>query len=1735
MKKVNRLIVIFAICILTFLIIIANYKIFAFYFPPQNGTATLTYSDDNWRKDYFCINHNKSLEVGIKHNFTLYKGNRVNYYSDDTSKFKRQIAYLFYRARQSFQTTTNENGYTYYSGLGYGTGYPNYHKTFYQQVLWKILYKNSNGNTCTGDAPFKGESVAELSSFENYNGQSAELAKQLYNDVMNDNNTKSTPCFQNVKVETTDLTAVNNSANMGYFNVTSMNGTSQTVTIKYLDDNNKTQTETISGGVHYSTHFKLLKTNNKDGEVLAVNKIKQGSKVYLYCTKGISRIQEVSLTVSASGWMVTVEKWTNNKNTEQNLLRVVLRTKNEPATATAKIKLKKGSLQIRKQGVEKWNASSSSGENPEAIKASFKIYCVDNQKWLTGNANGEKGYTSDYKNASIYQTTTKVSGMTSITINNMVAGYKYNIYEVDTEDNYKNKDGIPNMVDVAWSILDEQNKTWRRNDGQTKRMSWKDGSKSFPGFGSVSILNGKTKQVDVRNEKIPKEEIDIGIQKVDNSTGNSLSGVGLQFYKLDDGWLSKNNDESVNFVKAYSNATTYITGTDGKIFLKDLKVGTYYIYENKTSPSYSLDYQRIKYPDNADPNKFAGKNEYSNIVYLGELKLTDADKGKKIDNIKYNQYSLNTSLTIQKKDGTLENMPLSGTKIKIYGNTFISNGWINQIKEGEYKFETYENATEFITNDIGEIKLDKIPYGTYYVFETEVADKNHYNIKEQTGYHIDTDEQGNPIPGTNDFSKNADWVYLGKATIGETSEKIKFTAENYTYTSLKGKVWRDIPAYKETTVGDNVYRSNIDELMSGITVNLYNGKDELIAKTTTNNNGEYEFTNKNIEKYNGEKLTYWELASCYVEFIYDNKNYVVVNQFVGEDKTINSKAIEETMTVEELEDDKLTGTKEATKEDLPGKAITYKGGRNLTSNEIIENTNDNNKNLATTPLTGYYNKDTHTIEDINLGLVKKPNQEIYVGENLEYVKITLNGYTYTYKYGDPEVLNSQFVPTVEKQKNKYDFYAKLYPTDVAYDATKDTEELKVYAVYSIGVENPTITQEYDNYYEKKLYLSELNATYDTDRFELSKDEIGDAEENKQFKLWRGENGQAYFNLEETEEKGNVFANGIEPNIQKELNQPSKRKTAHIQFKVKKEIIKQILSDINSVNNTEVPTKVFAKGYHEYLRTDNVWIDNKDVKAYRGVKGTYNDVTNKKYYVHKSTEVKDESCGLYLKFELGEARTISGLVFEDKDEQLNDYERIGNGKYDEGETKLKNVSVSLLNESGNVAKLYNKENNSTTIKDAIAISEDGKYQLSGMLPGKYYLQFTYGNGTKVYKDINGNEIDGKAIATTKLNGENTSINTKLYKSTILTGNAKNVNDEKWYLNDIGQNNSVATDTDDTIKSRINANNLNTELNYQYVNEGNISEIIDAKSPKIDIKIENTDKEESKYNELPPINCSGLSFGIIERPHVNITLEKKIKNIAITLQNGTTIINGDPNDPTVSKNVAKLTDSNAKLELDSSYLYGSNALVTYTLSARNESEIDYATEDYYKYGDKKDATPVTTIVTKIADYLNNQNASYENKSNNVEEFELTEDTKNKYFSQDVISENHNYKQKVFTTNKALKPVAAVTEEHLDETCTDEYEFTVNNLLSTSDELLGWISYAEIIEIKNITLTPQSVSKSGNYVVGDDSTYEADTAKATISISPSTGENKNLIIYASIGGGLIIIALGVVLIKKFVINEK
>ena len=1259
-----------------------------------------------------------------------------------------------------------------------------------------------------------------------------------------------------------------------------------------------------------------------------------------------------------------------------------------------------------------------------------------------------------------------------------------------------------------------------------------------------------------------RKNTELKIVKKDQDTGKAIAGVGFKVcVKLQESnyrQIDKKTDDSVTYktlsvnkwywLKSDGSLTSnvneafqFTTGEDGTKTISRIPYGQYLIFETQAAKGYRLEEQPGV--NEGKPEDYTGN--FLNKPYL-KLNTTNNSIGKesRLFTVEAKNTPESTKLIIDKIDGTYQvdtgdnkKIHLAGAEFKIYGTDSKGQnqaGWIKQTKDGDAvktEYTNYTNATTFTTDNNGIVSINNLREGTYYIFETKAPTSPiSYDITAQKGYKQEYDEN-QKIPGVSDIKVEKDWVYLGKA-ITKINEKTKnetsIELTNINYVTIKGKVWLDkTEEDKVSKEYDYVYTEQHDELLNGIQVNLYSNKDnkEPIAKATTQNidgvNGRYEFKYKLDGK---TQLTYWEVANCYVEFEYDNKTYIVVDPFVGNDNKINSKAIEETMTQNELKDENLTGDKG----DLPGRAITYKNKDILTGNQILDNSSLQNKDLKSMPLIGFYNNATYSIEDINLGIIKKIDPSMQVAENLQYVKIAMNGYTYTYKYGDPAVTTSQFAPTVSRQNEISYSPTKLYPSDVAYN-TINPDGLKVYLVYSIDVRNNMTDSIDDVYNEGKLYIKDLKVEYDSNRFTLSNEQIGTDDENKQFNMWTSANGVAKYNKGS---ENDVYKNGLNS---------EETKTSYIQLRMNNDFVNKILQgNKEELDALQGPGKwatwAGATGYHEYLRTDNVWVDDASVNAFDGAQGQYNDKnkykSNEKYYVHKSVECEDDSASLSIKFELGDTRTISGTVFKDNTLDSRQNEKIGNGYKDENEKTVKDVIVNLITENDSIAKLYGKDDKGViTSKDAvIKVDDSGKYELPGVVPGKYYLKFTYGSGETVYTDIDGNKIEkdinNKDITNVKSQCEGKDIETSLYKSTILTGAAKNANDEKWYLAGIEEGvYSIAVDEESIIEDRMKESNNNIELNYAYM-QSISNKPITAVSPKMDINFEFTSGLDVNYNETNNLKseCSGMNFGIIERPEVKIELVKKIKNVKLTLQNGTSVINGDPSDKNISPYISKINDGNVKMELDPSYLYGSNCDCTYTISALNISDLDYATKEYYKYGDKNPGDkPIATTVKTIVDYINNSHASYEvvtDKKTNLTEQQIKD-----YFAEEVINSNKNYTQAVFSPEEELYPKSA----GIGNSSTQEYEFTVNNLLSTSDEILGWESYSEIIGISNRTLTPQSVCHTGSYIMGDISTLEADTASATVSIYSSTGENRNMFNYYLVGGTLLMTALGLLIIIR------
>ena len=845
-----------------------------------------------------------------------------------------------------------------------------------------------------------------------------------------------------------------------------------------------------------------------------------------------------------------------------------------------------------------------------------------------------------------------------------------------------------------------------------------------------------------------------------------------------------------------------------------------------------------------------------------------------------------------------------------------------------------------------------------------------------------------------------------------------------------------------------------------------------------------------------------------------------------------------------------------------------------------------------------------TLHYINLGIREMVKPEFTISQNISYAVLNVNGYEYTYTYGnegDPTVYKPDDTtrPTV-KWQSKTDITAytrEIYPSDLPREGVNTSLQI----VYKIDITNST-TYDIDGIYkEHKMFVNSLKNEYDASRYTLVEKTKVNETEYQWNKNGEKDTTTSGYNLKEGEaelnlNKTKVFADGIKK---------GETKTVYIGFDVKKDALTDLLNHPNGIIE-DLPTTAIANVYHEYTRYDYGWkqreedvkkknsnknysrqefrywaIDNKDSNG--------NEVKGQEGKTHHSVpqEGKDSAPYLALKLYTDDKntpinRTISGTVFKDNNERSEYNEVVGNGKYDDKENKVSKVKVELINKSdGRPAKLYTIEKSEEgvykqkdTDNDAIVESNNyGEYKFEGVVPGEYYVRFTYGDGNQTICGIDGNSVENMITNKIYSNG---------YKSTIVSdqkvksayngltkdGNKSSDKDYLWYLYNTQHIYNTAVDDD------INDNSFGYEQQIDFRtenrNEKDVARSKTASTPFISVPIEFTTEVTGSAKEHFS-SYDRMSFGIIEKPKIVIEIDKEITNIKLTLQNGQVLISGNP----VTQNIpyvanldeiwSKIGSSYTKIEADIQYMYGSTLELTYSLTAKNNSDVSYTTEDYYKYGiksnDENDEAKVK--VNTLLEYLDPQlkikykgdikegtgdteytyvvNSEINNLSSNTtapnypyylarETLEEKEDVEEGYYNK--IYELGNSKDsldgKELRTSNIAEDDSSVT-----------VKVVAKKILSNSNDNMEYISYAQVSQVTTALNTysdPTAVPLVN--VTGEEDNYwdsigikydkqPQDSAK--IIVTPSTGLDRNMKYIVSATIVLISIGCIIVCIKK------
>ena len=890
------------------------------------------------------------------------------------------------------------------------------------------------------------------------------------------------------------------------------------------------------------------------------------------------------------------------------------------------------------------------------------------------------------------------------------------------------------------------------------------------------------------------------------------------------------------------------------------------------------------------------------------------------------------------------------------------------------------------------------------------------------------------------------------------------------YIRLSGYVWVDKVFSKQSKRNDlykdNEYDSN-DILLDGITVRLIDkttGKAVKEAKTA--NGGKYLFTDVLVD----------ELEKYYIEFEYDGLTYTNVIPHIDRDN--GSKAAENSSVRDEFNKgfSVIEGSTESnngiTKESAgnPKYDLNYNIDKNKHTSTL------NNTGLypitANTNETGYVIKDHFTpgqeeIKYINLGLYEREQPDIALVKDLYNVNVAINGYNHIYEYANRFNNQGEYGDGFNvgvKFGNKYgnmSYTRAIYEADKEYTSSDKSKELKVYVTYKISMKNESSNLQ--------VQVNNIVDYYDSN-YTLMKTGTGIDEKGNVTGDISNSGSQSY-----NDKYQKVIIN---TNSDIEHN---KSADVYVQFELNRDAVLKILNDKENLDNVvEINSySVFDTDGKVYAGIDT---DSNPGNAVPGDTTTYEDDT-------------DSAPGLKLVVS-DKAREMTGKVFLDStsNELKTGEVRQGDGMYTDGEKGIKDVKVTLKEniESGKVYEATTDEN--------------GDFYISGYIPGDYTLTYTWGD--KEYTVQN-------------------------YKGTVYYKNRydANVTNKEWYKTDVD---TRYTDAIDNYNTREKIDNEIAEVTNK---TATTIDKMDSTTPTMGISVEYTttttiEPTTDKFKS-PDFKIENIDFGIVERARQDLALRKRVNTFKVTLANGQVIadmtidekgnITGERNHVTYMGPSRTTTPKNGlvKLELDNELIQGATVEVEYEIKVTNNSELDYVSEDFYKYGIKS-GNEVTITPTSIIAYLD-KNWGFEAEKNKEWTVKSLDEIKNIVAKEVYENEDSTIADKTILYTESLKG------QKLKPTESATVNLNVSKVLSNSDE----ISLDNESEITELTKDGGSrlISTPGNYIPGQEETKESDESIAeTVIVTPSTGANLGFIVPVMIGViALVILGAGVVIIKK------
>ena len=1242
------------------------------------------------------------------------------------------------------------------------------------------------------------------------------------------------------------------------------------------------------------------------------------------------------------------------------------------------------------------------------------------------------------------------------------------------------------------------------------------------------------------------------IRKTDANTGVELFNARFVIKNVDQNKYVKidENTKEISYVDKIEDASEFKSKEEVTLS----EAGKYSVLEVKA--------ENENYPK-------ANKTE-DGAIKIGEITLAFGQKGEvKAKNQRH------TELILEKTDET--------TGQKLTNTRFV----IKQVSgENKDKYLVAGNPVTYVS-DIHQatqfapfetIKhIEIYEDTTYQIYEVQEQDSGYEKASIDNPLEMKNSD-GSPLvitlkPGTTNTSNIN---YSANNIVKMTNKRIYINVSGYVWVENRdGKVSDNNDLYKTSTES---LPDTKDLLFNGITVRLKDStkNDEIVQEVVTskldryqdsvnNGNGEYLFTNVSIDK----------LQDYYIEFEYDGLTYTNVVPHIDEDrgsKSAESERNEFNKNFAVVEGETEAGTRDENKNETYGVTkdtdenvkhhLSYDvDGHNAIFNqqgsyEVIKDNAGNDEYIKQNSIgeytitantyntyQGYLNKIKEAnqireegileIKYINLGLYEREQPDISLVKDLSNVKVSINGYQHVYEYS--KRLDKPIEPTENdlnvgvQYKEKYTgtYYRAIYESDYMYTTQEENKKLEVYLTYQLRINNEsdnltTRVNSIVDYYDSNYELYQVGTKLDESKQVIDDNNISRTEP-----------------VEQGSYKKVIF--GLDTNGDNNKIEHGKYMDIYVQFKLKDGAVEKIINDKENLDNiAEINSySIFDTNGSIYAGIDK---DSNPGNYIPGVTKTYED---------------DTDSSPALKLQVVAAREMTGKVFLDeplKDLLDNEQIRQGSGAYEEGEKGIEGVYVTLTEKT--TGKVYKTK----TIQDEVG--EDGKYGFKdngeGVLVPEPYndankYEYIYDNAQHDEKLGKGdfyiaNYIPGDYTLTYTWGDETYTVQN--YKGTIYKDKDRQYNVE-WYKENVDTRLSDAIDNYDTRKA-IDAEmatvvNKDTKINYTITK-------MDSTTPVMGIGIEEetngitsieTETEGDKF--IPKgFSIKNIDFGIVERARQDLALTKRVKSMKVTLANGQTIasftINEEEDeDGNVNriitgerKNVTyeepdESTNGFIRLELDSELIQGARLEVEYEIKVTNQSELDYKTKDFYIYGANEGETVDGDVATikplAIIDYLD-KDWAFDSEVNSQWEIKGIDE-----IGSLVAEEVYNSKESTIG-EKTILYTEGLSEKNLKPNESTGTMLNVSKTLTATDEI-SLDNETEIVKLykeggSELRFMP------GNYVPGAGKTESDDDMAEAIIITPPTGNSQNYIIPIIIGvTALIILAVGVVIIKKKAIN--